>query len=118
MITRLGIQRALEFAQSSLSNSTAVPSGRVDNYFNLFKDRDLSDEQFLEAVKEVVLQGSNFLPRPKEILEAVVRAKPRAQIPYFDPLEVRGKNPPPPEIREWIEEAKRGSISKINGSRN
>jgi hypothetical protein len=118
VITRAGIQRALEFAQSSLSNSSAVPSGRVDNYYNLFKDRDLSDEQFLQGVKEVVLQGSNFLPRPKEILEATLRLKPRAQIPYFDPSEVREKNPPPVQIREWVEQARNGSIFKVIDSHN
>ena len=105
MLTREGIQRALEFAQGAISNSSTVPTSRVEACYQIFKE-NISDEEFMEAVREVVLNGSNFLPKPKEIRDAALKLKPRVLVPAFEPSETRAKNPPPANIRELFKEAK------------
>ena len=112
MPTREGIQKALEFAQGAISNSSAVPTSRVETYYQIFKDRNISDEEIKEAVKEVVLNGSNFLPKPKEILDAALKLKPRILVPAFEPSETRAKNPPPANIRELFKEAKDRAMAR------
>ena len=103
MITKEGIQKALEFAQGTISNTRNVPSERITNYILIFKDKGFSDDQFFEAVKDITATQSAFLPKPKEIFEVLMKRYPRSQIPRFNSDEVSRRNPMPRGLRVQIE---------------